>query len=193
MQTPLVMAEADLYAIDPERIIDQAKALAEWFAVEYFAVDGSEQSQATLGSLMPSGVPLPEAPAGTQVFVDWVGVQSVTETAPLSYDIAVLVRSLMAQGDGGFVRQPTRVATIVVVVGDDGLPRVARPPAITTPPALFPVTMTLTPLPATLEEQVESAYGLVVGGEELADGGWRVVVMIEGVDGVIRPTTVTVP
>ncbi|TDI36307.1 MAG: hypothetical protein E2O99_03760, partial [Acidobacteria bacterium] len=41
LQTPLVMAEADLYAIDPERIIDQAKALAEWFAVEYFAVDGS--------------------------------------------------------------------------------------------------------------------------------------------------------
>ncbi|MCZ6630927.1 MAG: hypothetical protein O7D28_06225 [Actinobacteria bacterium] len=193
LQTPLVMAEADLYAIDPERIIDQAKALAEWFAVEYFAVDGSEQSQATLGSLMPSGVPLPEAPAGTQVFVDWVGVQSVTETAPLSYDIAVLVRSLMAQGDGGFVRQPTRVATIVVVVGDDGLPRVARPPAITTPPVLSPVTMTLNSLPATLEEQVESAYGLVVGGEQLEDGVWRVVAMVEGVDGVRRPTIITVP
>ncbi len=193
LQTPLVMAEADLYAIDPERIIDQAKALAEWFAVEYFAVDGSDQSQATLGSLMPSGVPLPEAPAGTQVFVDWVGVQSVTETAPLAYDIEVLVRSLMAQGDGGFVRQPTRVATIGVVIGDDGLPRVARPPAITTPTALSPMTMLLTPLPVTLQEQVESAYGLVVGGEQLEDGRWRVVAMVEGIDGVRRPTIITVP
>ena len=192
-QTPLLMAEADLYAIDPERIIDQAKALAEWFAVEYFAVDGSDQSQATLRSLMPSGVPLPEAPAGTQVFVDWVGVQSVTETAPLAYDIEVLVRSLMAQGDSGFVRQPTRVATIGVVIGDDGLPRVARPPAITTPGALSPMTMTLTPLPATLQEQVESTYGLVLGGEQLEDGHWRVVVMVEGVDGVRRPTMIAVP
>ncbi|MCZ6505894.1 MAG: hypothetical protein O6834_07955 [Actinobacteria bacterium] len=55
------------------------------------------------------------------------------------------------------------------------------------------MTMTLTSLPVTLQEQVESAYGSVVGGEQLADGGWCVVVMAEGVDGVLRPTTVTVP
>ncbi|MFV1961094.1 MAG: hypothetical protein ACC658_04595 [Acidimicrobiia bacterium] len=192
-QTPLLLAEADLYAIEPERFIDQAKALAEWFAVEYFAVDGSEQSQATLGSLMPSGVPLPEAPSGTQVFVDWVGVQSVTETAPLAYDIGVLVRSLMAQADGGFVRQPTRLATIGVVIGDDGLPRVARPPSVTMSTGSSPLTMTLTPLPASIQEQVESVYGSVVGGEQLEDGRWRVVAMVEGVDGVRRPTVVTVP
>lgn len=192
-QAPLLMAEADLYAVDPERIIDQAKALAEWFAVEYFAVDGSDQSQETLQSLMPSGVPLPEAPVGTQVFVDWVGVQSVTETAPLAYDIEVLVRSLMAQGEGGFVRQPTRVATIGVIIGDDGTPRVSRPPVITTPEGSSPLSMNLTALPAALQSQIESTYGPVLGGEQLEDERWRVVVMVEGVDGVRRPTTITVP
>ena len=53
--------------------------------------------------------------------------------------------------------------------------------------------MTLTPLPVTLQEQVESAYGLVVGGEQLEDGRWRVVAMVEGIDGVRRPTIITVP
>jgi hypothetical protein len=192
-QTPLLLAEADLYAVNPERIIDQAKALAEWFAVEYFAVDGSDQSQGTLRSLMPSGVPLPEAPVGIQVFVDWVGVQSVTETASLAYDIEVLVRSLMAEGDGGFVRQPTRVATINVVIGDDGVPRVSRPPVITTPEESSPASMALAPLPAALQEQVESTHGPVLGGEQLEDGRWRVVVVVEGIDGVRRPTTITVP
>ncbi len=191
-QTPLLLAEADLYAVNPERIIDQATALAGWFAVEYFAVDGSDQSQETLRSLMPSGVPLPEAPVGIQVFVDWVGIQSVTETGPLAYDIEVLVRSLMAVGDSGFVRQPTRVATITVAIGDDGVPRVSRPPAITTPDVSPPLSMALTPLPAALQEQVESTHGPVVGGEQLEDGRWRVVVVVEGIDGVRRPTTITV-
>jgi len=192
-QTPLLLAEADLYAVNPERIIDQAKALAGWFAVEYFAMDGSDRSQETLRSLMPSGVPLPEAEVGIQVFVDWVGVQSVTETAPLAYDIEVLVRSLMAEGDSGFVRQPTRIATISVVVGDDGVSRVSRPPVITTPEGSSPMSMSLTPLPAALQEQVESTHGPVLGGEQLEDGRWRVVVMVEGIDGVRRPATITVP
>lgn len=193
VQTPLLIAEADLYAIDPERILDHATALAERFAVEYFAMDGSDLSQATLGSLMPSGIPLPEAPTGTQVFVDWVGVQSVTETGPLAYDIEVVVRSLMSQDDSAFVRQPTRVATIGVVIGEDGLPRVARPPSVTISTESSPITMTLSPIPASMQEQVESVYGSVLGGEQLADGRWRVIVMVEGVDGVLRPTTIAVP
>ncbi len=191
--TPLVVAEADLYAVNPERIIDQARAHAEWFAVEYFGMDGSDESQTTLGSLLPSGIPLPDAPEGVQVFVDWVGAQTVTETAPLTYDVEVMVRSLMAQGEEGFVRQPTRVVTIGVVIGDDGLPRVARPPMVTVQGVSSPMTLALTPLPAETQVQVESVYGPVIGGEQLPDGRWRVVVMAQGVDGVRRPTTVVVP
>ena len=191
--TPLVVAEADLYAVNPERIIDQVRSHAEWFAVEYFAVDGSEESQTTLGALLPSGIPLPVAPEGVQVFVDWVGARTVTETAPLTYDVEVMVRSLMAQGEGGFVRQPNRLVMVGIVVGDDGLPRVARPPIVTVQSMSSPMDLELAPLPAPTQEQAESLYGQVIGGEQLADGRWRVVVMAEGVDGVRRPTTVVVP
>jgi hypothetical protein len=41
--------------------------------------------------------------------------------------------------------------------------------------------------------QVEASGGAVVGGEQLADGSWRVVVMASSPDGVTRPRTVTVP
>jgi hypothetical protein len=191
--SPLVVAEADLYAVDPERVIDQARAHAEWFAIEYFGMDGSEESQTTLGSLLPSGIPLPEAPEGVQVFVDWVGARTVTETAPLAYDVEVIVRSLMARGESGFIRQPNRVLTVGVVMGDDGLPRVVRPPTITVLGTSSPLELALISLPAETQQQVESIYGTVIGGEQLVDGRWRVVVMAEGVDGVLRPTTVLVP
>ena len=71
--TPVLTAEADLYAVHPERAIDRATAHAEWFIAEYLTVDGSEESRATLGALLPAGVPLPVAPEGTRVFVEWCG------------------------------------------------------------------------------------------------------------------------
>lgn len=40
--SPVVVAEADLYAVDPERLVDRAAAHAEWVAVEYVSYDGSE-------------------------------------------------------------------------------------------------------------------------------------------------------
>ena len=52
--SPLVVAEADLYAVDPERLIDQAATHAEWFAVEFVAYDGSERSAKTLAGLLPA-------------------------------------------------------------------------------------------------------------------------------------------
>lgn len=191
--SPLVVAEADLYAINPERLIDRVAAHAEWFAVEYFTVDGSEQSRLTLGTLMPAGVPLPESPLGTQVFVDWVGTQVVSEVAPLAYEVEVVVRSLLSTEETGFVRQPTTILTIEITIGEDGLARVARPPIISTPSAITPLAMALTAVPAHISSEVESLHGPVVGGEPLADGRWRVVAMVAGADGVQRPATIIVP
>ncbi|MFQ5523829.1 MAG: hypothetical protein ACE5F5_09665 [Acidimicrobiia bacterium] len=190
---PMVVAEADLYAVDPERLIDQAVAHAEWFAVEYFSVDGSEESRRTLASLMPAGVPLPEAEPGVQVFVDWAGALSVTETAPLTYRIEVAVRSLRAVGEEAFVRQPTRLAILEVGFDPEGRPRVLWPPEVSVPPTGAPQPLTLDQVPAALADQVAASYGEVVGGTALSDGRWRVVVMAPGVDGVRRPVTVTVP
>ncbi len=187
--SPLVVTEADLYAVDPERLIDHVAAHAEWFAVEYFSVDGSDESRATLAGLLPVGVPVPEAPAGTQVFVDWVGVRSIAETAPLTYQVEVLVRSLVSHQDGAFARQPARLATVEVLVGADGTPRVASPPTVSVMSPPTPHPMGLLAVPAHVVDQL-TTIGDVIGGVQLADGRWRVVVMTEGPDGVRRPTTI---
>ena len=70
---PIVTAEADLYAVHPERVIDRAVAHAEWFVAEYLTVDGTDAGRAALTALTPAGVPLPAAAEGTRVFVEWVG------------------------------------------------------------------------------------------------------------------------
>lgn len=191
--TPLMVAEADLYAVDEERLLDLAMAHAEWFAVEFFAVDGSERSRLTLAALLPEGVPVPEAPVGTQVFVDWVRASSVSEVAPLVYQVEVIVRSLVTGSEGGFSRQPTRLALIEVVVGTDGLPRVTRPPVLVDEPIPTPHVLTLAGVPDQVRQSVEASHGPVVGGEQLADGGYRVVAMVTDADGVSRPQTVVVP
>ena len=186
--SPLVVAEADLYAVDPERRIDQAAAHAEWLVVEYFSADGSEESASTLRALLPGAVPLPVVPEGTQVFVDWVAAQNVTEVAPLTYRVEVVVRFMVSGSEGRFIRQPTRVATVEVVFGEDGLPRIATAPiiAFATPPE--PAAMELGQVPSHIAAQV-AGYGEVVGGRSLPNGRWEVVVMVTGLDGITRPTT----
>ena len=69
---PVVTAEADLYAVHPERVIDRAVAHAEWFVAEYLTMDGTEEGRAALTALLPAGVPMPAAADGTRVFVEWV-------------------------------------------------------------------------------------------------------------------------
>lgn len=191
---PMVVAEADLFAVDNERLADSAAAHAEWFAIEYFAVDGSDVSRTTLVSLLPAGVPAPEAPEGTQVFVDWAGALAVTETAHQTYEVEVLVRSLVSGADGSFVRQAPRRLLIEVALGADGAPRVTRPPSVVAASQpVSPQPVTLGELPEQVRADIEASMGSVVGGEALPTGGWRVIVMAVDPDGVTRPRTVFVP
>ncbi len=186
--SPVVVAEADLYAVDPERLVDQVMAHAEWAAVEYMAVDGSEQSREVLTSLLPSGTPLPEAPEGVQVFVDWVRARSVTQTGPTSFDVGVLVRSLASGADGGFVRQPPALVSMSVEVAGDGMPRVTSVPTLEEASPATPGELALSQPP---EEVVSDVDGEVVGGIQRADGGWDLVVRLAGADGVVRPVTIS--
>jgi hypothetical protein len=181
----LVVAEADLYAVDTDRLADLAAAHAEWFAVEFLSVDGSDQSRQTLAALLPTGIPLPEAPEGTQVFVDWAGARSIVETTPLTYAVEVVVRSLVAQGDDGFVRQPVTLMEVLVAVSEDGLPRVVQPPRLIESPAPSSAPMSLAPVPEAIET--------VVGGVAQPDGTWLVVAMVTGADQVTRPVAIAVP
>lgn len=187
--SPLVVAEADLFAIDPERLVDAATTHAVWLAVEYVSVDGTEESREVLASLLPSGLPLPDAPEDVQVYVDWAGAASVAAIGQTSYDVEVIVRSLVSTGGGAFVRQrPYRVG-VTVEVGEDGATRATGAPTIAIVEALEPTEITLGAVP----EDVLAVLGVdgeVVGGRQRSDGGWDVVVMMTGVDGVNRPVTV---
>lgn len=190
---PMVMAEEDLFAVDIDHLAELAASHAEWFAVEYLSVDGSDQSRQALAGLMPAGVPLPEAPEGKQVFVDWAGARSVEEAGPLTFLVEVVVRSLVASGDGIFTRQPATLLEIEVAVGEDGIARVLMPPKVLGLPQPAPAQVAFAPVPEEIKSLVEASHGPVVGGRALAEGSWLVVAMVTGPDGVTRPVTVAAP
>ena len=191
---PIVVAEADLYAIPPERLVDQAAAHAEWFVTEYVGVDGSEESHAALTALMPAGVSVPAPPESSRVFVEWVRAVRVEEVAPLVYRVTVLVRSLLANGEEPYRRQAPYTATVDVRVAEAG-PQVVMPPVLGVVTNPEPVSLTLVPVPADVEASAIAASGAsaVSGGIQTAAGGWLVVVTAPGPDGVARLVTVPVP
>jgi hypothetical protein len=190
---PVMTAEADLYAVHPERAIDRAAAHAEWFVAEYLTVDGSEESHAALSALLPAGVPLPVAPDGSRVFVEWVRAVSVEEIGELAFRVTVLARSLAAAAGGDYVRQPPLSLEVDVSVADQAA-QVMMAPSIApaSPGPAHKVQMTEVP------EDIGAAALQTSGGTEVVGGvqdgnGWRVIVMAPGTDGVGRPVTVSVP
>jgi hypothetical protein len=187
---PAVIPETELFAVDGEQILDRLAAHAAWFAVEFIAYDGSAVSAETLGALLPEGVPLPEAPEGTQVFVDWAGVSSVSEIGTMTYRAEVVVRSLASGADGGFIRQPPLTLTVEMTVDAAGLPQVTLPPTISATRLPGRATLTLTEVPADLP--LDPSLGSVLGGRQGDDGTWRVVSMVTGPDGVTRPQAVPI-
>jgi hypothetical protein len=190
----VVTAEADLYAVHPERAIDRVTAHAEWFVAEYLTVDGSEQGRAALTALMPAGVPLPAAEEGTRVFVEWVRASTVEETAPLNYRVTVLARSLAAESDEVYQRQaPLELAVDVSLV--NGTPQVIAPPEVRSASAGPAHQLTLGAVPEEVgAAALELAGGTeVIGGVQAPDGGWQVVVLVTTPDGVSRPVSVSPP
>ncbi|HSJ84358.1 MAG TPA: hypothetical protein VLA91_11125 [Acidimicrobiia bacterium] len=192
--SPVVTAEADLYAVHPERAIDRVAAHAEWFVAEYLTVDGSEEGRAALTALMPAGVPLPSAAEGTRVFVEWVRAAAIEEIAPLTYRVTVIARSLAAESDAVYQRQaPLELAVDVSLA--EGSPQVILPPEVR--PASTPPARQLSL--ATVPDQVgaialdQAGATEVVGGSQTPDGGWQVVVLVRAPDGVSRPVSVSVP
>ena len=191
---PVVVAEADLYAVAPERILERAAAHAEWFVAEYIGVDGSEESRQALAALMPAGVPTPSPPESTRVFVEWVRAVGIEELQPLDYRVTVLVRSLLANGEEPYRRQPPFTVTVDVRATESGA-QVLMPPVFGELTHPDPMPLTLVPVPDEVGTAAMSASGgsEVIGGLQGSAGGWMVVVTAPGPDGVPRPVTVPVP
>ena len=191
---PEVTAEADLYAVHPERAIDRVAAHAEWFVTEFLTVDGSEESRASLTALMPAGVPLPVAAEGTRVFVEWVRATGVEETAPLTYRVTVLARSLAAQDDAAYQRQAPLELAVDISLSEES-PQVVTAPQVRPAASGEPHQLALAQVPEEVgSAALQQAAGTeVVGGVQTPDGGWQVVVLAPTPDGVSRPVTVVVP
>jgi hypothetical protein len=192
--SPVVVSEADLFAVDPERVLDEAVSHAEWFVAEWFTVDGSKTSSDVLGSLMPVGVPLAKTASGVSVFVEWVKAISVEEMEPFRYRVEVLVRYLVASADEPYVRRPP-LNVIVEVTSDESGPHVALPPVIETVDIgdSFDPGLVEVPVEVGAAALEASAGSEVIGGLARSDGSWSVVVIAPGPDGISRPQTVEIP
>ncbi len=188
--SPMVVAEADLYAVEPERLVDLVSAQAEWFAIEYMSVDGIEEGRRALESLLPSGAPLPEPPEGVQVFVDWVETMRVSQSGPTTYDVGVIVRSLSSSDGTGFTRRPATMVTVEVEVTAEGDARVIGLPVLSEASMAPRADLSMVDAPADLAGRVGAEAGRVVGGVQQPDGTWALVVMQTGPDGVARPALV---
>ncbi len=127
VMSPVVVTEADLFAVDAEALELSVLAHAQWTAVEWVT---RESSQETLRALLPAEVPLPEVEDGVQVYVDFAAPTRLTRTGPANFEVAVLVRSLVANGDEKFVRQDPQIVTVAIELGSDGSPMVIRAPEV---------------------------------------------------------------
>lgn len=117
-QAPELITEADLRAISPESAERAVAAHAEWFVSEWLTIDGEPSD--TAPAMLPDGVDIPVVDESARSFVESVVTLSAREVRLGSWEVAVLVRSLSAFGDGAYVRIPARVFHVTVGLGDDG-------------------------------------------------------------------------
>jgi len=191
---PVVTAEADLYAVHPERVIDRAVAHAEWFVAEYLTMDGTEEGRSALMALLPAGVPMPAAEEGTRVFVEWVRATSVEEVGQLVYRVTVLARSLAAEANAEYQRQaPLQVDVEVSMAGDAAQVVMAPRVSPAQPGPAHQLALVTVPEEVGAAALQQSGGSEVVGGMQTPDGGWQVVVLAATPDGVVRPVSVPIP
>ncbi|HEU4318791.1 MAG TPA: hypothetical protein VFS66_01775 [Acidimicrobiia bacterium] len=187
--SPVVVAEADLYAVDQGLYLQKAASHAEWFAVEFVSVDGDEKSRALLESLLPPGSPLPESEPGIQVFVDWAGAREVIQSGATTFEVEVLVRSLVSRDGALFTRVPPLLLAVPVELDGNGDPVISGLPSQRQPDPGQAAQLDLVEVPPDVVSTL-GVEGEVLGGRQLPDGGWEVVVVGVGADGVRRPFTV---
>lgn len=190
---PPVIAEADLYAVPPQRLADAAAAHAEFFAVEFLTVDGTGEEQSLLRSLLPPDVPLPTAPDGLVVFVEWVGAIETLEVGVARYEVEVLVRYMVAQDGGTYQRVAPELLTVDVEVDDAGA-RIASAPAVSSPERAVPTPVGLVALPPEIQASVVSQRpdAEILGGAQQTDGSWEVLLMATTPEGIKRPESLQV-
>jgi hypothetical protein len=190
---PSVVAEADLYAVDPERLMSAAAAHARWVIREYLAHDGSSDEKAILRSLLPADVPLPSLPEGVLVFVEWVDSVSVEEIDVGTYRVDVLARYMIATDGGDYQRVDPELFSVEIGV-TDGQPHLLSAPSVTVAETVVTDGVGLDAVPEGVAASVEALRpgSQIIGGRVDGNGVWKVVVLTAGPGGVLRPETIAV-
>lgn len=190
---PQVVAEADLYALPPDSLRNQASAHAEWFVTEYLTADGSDVETNTLRSLLPPDLPLPTVPDGTLTFVEWVLTLEVVEAGPGRFDVDVLARYMVASGGEPYQRLDPEIFTVTVAVDETG-PRIVGAPRVRPAEVLEAIAIGLIELPPEAVSAVSQLRpdSTVLGGIANQDGSWTVTLMTIGPGGVERPESLVV-
>lgn len=183
------MTEADLRAISPTDAARAVTAHAVWFMSEWLTVDGGVSDVAP--DLLPVGVEVPAIDGSAKSFVESAVGLSAEEIRPGSWEVAVLVRSLSAFGEGDHRRIPARVFLVTVGIGDDGpfvadLPSPGSVPAGRAAPAEFteePAPMAVTDAALAIMRQAGLPDEASIGTFRLGDL-WRVTGVVRDLAGV---------
>ncbi len=189
---PSVVTEADLYAVDPDRLAAEAAAHARWVVREFLASDGSTE-QGVLRSLLPADIPLPSTPEGVLVFVEWVDSVGVEEVDVGTYRVDVLARYMVSADGAEYQRVPPELFTLDIGV-DAGVPRLLGAPAVNAVDSPATAGLGLGAIPDAVAAAVEAIRpgSEIVGGYVDPGGTWKVVVMAMRLGGVVRPETVPI-
>jgi hypothetical protein len=190
---PSVVAEADLYAVDPDRLRSAAAAHARWVIREYLAHNGSLDENMILRSLLPTDVPLPSLPEGVLVFVEWVDSVSVEEVDVGAYRVEVLARYMISTDGGDYQRVDPELFSVEVGVVD-GEPHLLSAPSAIPLEAVVTDGLGLDAVPDEVAANVETLRpgSQIVGGQIDGSGTWKVVVVASGPGGILRPETIVV-
>ena len=135
---PAVMTEADLraeaapWAPEDDSSGWRAASYAEWFALEYFTLDGSDR-RTTLARWLDHD--LESAPSEALSYVDWVRALEVESLGDGRWRTVVGLRRLVSWDGAGYSRLPTQAVEVVVDLGA-GIPSIVDLPRfLTLPPA----------------------------------------------------------
>jgi hypothetical protein len=175
-------SEADLLALDPALLREEAATMAEWFVADFFTLDGSDQIGLDLAGMIPDPAPRPDQGQEHRSFVEWARAISASEGGSGEYRVLVVVRSLGAAPGENYQRLPLRAVEVSLRWTEEGwsildLPTPADVPEFASVPP-WPEEV----LPEEVADQARSRAGpegTVLGGGRVGER-WRV--MIEQVD-----------
>lgn len=144
---PTLLSEADLMAVGGAVSHLGAAAAAEWFVLEFFSLDPTEQwgerVAAASGLIAPAGAAPVPAEAETVSYVEWTRARSVEQIGSDRFRVSVLMRRMVAPDGRVYRRLPVEEAVVEMAAEPGGVMRAVSLPVLGRPsvgqPRVLPV------------------------------------------------------